>query len=550
MAPLENHEGHFDEMTCLLYLDGQLDRGRAAELARHVGECPACRKLLTALEEESELLRGALTEEEEAVPARLLTPPAEESVPWGWLTGLGLAGAGTYTLWSAFFKPLWDNLSMAGLGPEYLGAMLMFGGAFWKGWDSVMNLMNVLAVGTLGVLLVMLVRRAASRSATLAMVMAGVAAILSLPPAVAAAEIKKGESYTLPAGETIKSDLYLFGGSVRIDGTVEGDLIVFCESLNLSGRVTGDVIFFGKRARVDGQVDGDVRGFGNDVAVAGTVAKNFMVFGEMLTISPKAQVGGSATLFGASMDLDGRVARDLLAHVAKPRISGFVGGSAEIHAHQLAISSGAEIQGKVRVKAESQPNISSQAKFGSGAPEVEIIKREPPYLKLRFYRNKLLKTGAAFVLGLILYAFIPAFMNDTVKNAGRYGSAFGYGALTLFATPILAIVACFTVVGIAPALVAMLLWIILLYAGQIALGGWIGQRALGVPETFGGRIGRLALGLLVIRILGNLPYVDDWVWVVVAMWGMGALVYTAYKRLRPDPVYVPSEPAPLPSGSA
>ncbi len=33
---------HFDEMACLLYLEGQLDPARARELSAHIAECPAC----------------------------------------------------------------------------------------------------------------------------------------------------------------------------------------------------------------------------------------------------------------------------------------------------------------------------------------------------------------------------------------------------------------------------------------------------------------------------------------------------------------------------
>ena len=47
---------HFDEMACLLYLEGQLDQARASELAAHADQCAPCRDLLRALERESQLL--------------------------------------------------------------------------------------------------------------------------------------------------------------------------------------------------------------------------------------------------------------------------------------------------------------------------------------------------------------------------------------------------------------------------------------------------------------------------------------------------------------
>ena len=63
---------HFDEMACLLYLEGQLDPQRAQELETHVEDCAACRNLLHALQSETTLLSSALTEDNEPVPARIL----------------------------------------------------------------------------------------------------------------------------------------------------------------------------------------------------------------------------------------------------------------------------------------------------------------------------------------------------------------------------------------------------------------------------------------------------------------------------------------------
>ena len=37
---------HFDEMTVLLYLEGQLDAERAREVKEHAASCPSCRALL------------------------------------------------------------------------------------------------------------------------------------------------------------------------------------------------------------------------------------------------------------------------------------------------------------------------------------------------------------------------------------------------------------------------------------------------------------------------------------------------------------------------
>src|SRR5207245_8888502 len=53
---------HFDEMTCLLYLEGQLERPRALELVAHAEGWAECRAVLRALERESRLLAHALVD--------------------------------------------------------------------------------------------------------------------------------------------------------------------------------------------------------------------------------------------------------------------------------------------------------------------------------------------------------------------------------------------------------------------------------------------------------------------------------------------------------
>ncbi|PYU12386.1 MAG: hypothetical protein DMG29_14260, partial [Acidobacteria bacterium] len=107
-------------MTCLLYLEGQLERPRALELVAHAEGCAECRALLRALERESRLLAHALVEEDETVPARLLAPPVSDKTPWAWIVSFGLAAAGAYTLWTGVVEPWRQELSRAGFGGDSL----------------------------------------------------------------------------------------------------------------------------------------------------------------------------------------------------------------------------------------------------------------------------------------------------------------------------------------------------------------------------------------------------------------------------------------------
>ena len=94
-------------MTCLMYIERQLERTRALEVSAHTQDCSQCRTLLRALERESRLLTRALFEEDEPLPARLaqFQERARKSMQWVWGIVVGLAATGVYALYNGFVAP-------------------------------------------------------------------------------------------------------------------------------------------------------------------------------------------------------------------------------------------------------------------------------------------------------------------------------------------------------------------------------------------------------------------------------------------------------------
>ncbi len=523
---------HFDEMTCLLYLEGQLERPRALELVAHAEGCAECRALLRALERESRLLAHALVEEDEAVPARLLAPPVSDKTPWAWIVSFGLAAAGAYTLWTGVVEPWRQELSRAGFGGDSLITLLFFRGVFWKGWSSMANMVEFLAMATLGLLALGLLRRSWRRWTTV--MMSAIIAVLLLPPQAAAAEVVKHvESYTLPTGEIVRNDLIVTAARARIDGTVDGDLISFSKSLTINGRVTGDVIGFGQSVRINGQVDGNVRVFGEQLSLSGTtVGKNVTAFVGHLEFDSKSRVGGGMMLFTGEAMLDGRMGRDLLGFIGRTTLNGLVGGNVRLNGDRLSIGPTAEIAGKASYTGDHQPEVDPKAKLASPL-EVKIEQRRPDYLRPRYYFHQALSWGATFVFGLVLILLLPGFFAEVVRSSHRYGPAFGFGALALFATPILAVLACATIVGLAVGIGTLLVWIVAFYSAQVFVGAWLGETLMGVSPGAGAAIGRLAVGLLLLKVAVALPYIGGWIKLAAVFLGMGALALALYNRTQP-----------------
>ncbi len=539
---------HVDEMGCLLYLDGQLDAGRAAELAAHTRECRDCGALLAALERETHLLRGALAEEAEPVPARVLEPP-QDRAGWAWLVSLGFAGLGAMTLWTQFIEPWQQQLQQVGFGADNLLTMLLFGGVFWEGWPDMLTLIELLAAVTMGALGLVLLRRWMRRRPNMmttgwSVVALGLAlAILALPPAAGAAEVRKAETFRLAKDEVLHNDLILYAGSAQIEGTVEGDLIVFSGQVTVTGRVAGDILAFAQMLRVEGEVGGDIRAFANTLIVNGQVQHNLTTFAETVNLDSEAEINGSVTALASRLTQEGaRVARDMLLLIDRPVVNGFVGGNLTVHARELSIGAGAEVQGRAKYKGRKPPEVSERARLASPL-EVEIEKRGPQYLQLSFYWRQALRWAAAFLLGAFLCLVMPGFYRDLLRRSEQIAASLGLGVLGLVGTPIVAALICITVVGLALGIGTLLIYIVAAYVGHIIFSAWLGRKLLGANPARGSMLAQLAVGLLLYRVAANVPYIGWLVALAAAAWGFGALTLALYHRARPQPGAAAAAPA-------
>jgi len=529
---------HFDEMTAFLFLDGQLERAQAADVRSHMGECAECRSLLTALENESKWLGASLTERD-PVPARFVSPEAKASLPWGWITVLGLAAGGVYTVWSGVVEPFQQQLNQAGFTGGNLMTMLLFSGTLWKGWSSVLSFVEYFSVAAVSMLLMVVLQRYWRRGATVGMVLAGLAMMLvSAPQPARAGEVFKAKpgqpSYSLPSGETVNNDLFVFADSTRIEGTVNGDLIAFGNTIEVGGHVTGDVIAWGAHVRITGQVDGNVRGGASSVFISGKIEKNVSAWAGVVELSPGAQIGGSLLAGGGEMLVSGHVARDYMGFGGSTTIDGSVGGNVQLRSGELVIGQTGNIAGFTKYEGDQPAVVETGAKLGSPV-QFTLHSHAPNYRSLRYYWHRVELWGAAFVLGLVLLLLLPGFFKEGTHASGKFLPALGIGAVVLIATPIMAIIVCFTIVGIGVAITTLLLYAIAVYIAQVFVATWLGHILLGHSEGTGGTLGRLALGLVIVHGLEMLPlHIGLFIHIVIVIpWGLGAIAIASYRCTRP-----------------
>ena len=211
------------------------------------------------------------------------------------------------------------------------------------------------------------------------------------------------------------------------------------------------------------------------------------------------------TLGSTDTQLDGKVAGDLLAFTEVLDVNGSLGGNAMIRGERLRIGPQADISGQIKYRGGRSPEVASGARLAGPVAILARGRARPNYASPGFYWRQVLAWAASFLLGIALYLVAPGFFNDIENASKRFGPCFGLGVLFLFATPIAAIIACLTIVGLGVGITTLLVYVIAIYAAGIFIGEWLGAKLLGPGTGAGAVIGRLALGLAVLALVAHNP---------------------------------------------
>jgi len=546
----DNTTKHLDEFTLLMYVERHLDRDAAQEVSLHTQTCTRCLTMLRALDRESRLLTRSMLEEDEPLPIKLAEfhEQVKRSMRWIWGVLFGLAAFGVYALYSEYIAPVEQQLENAGFGGSNLLSLMVFQGAFWKGWQSMFTLIEFVALASVAGFGLFAIRKYLRRGTALAVMFASLGLLAAVATPTSAAEFRKNDTVTIAKDETIKADLYAMGDHIRIEGTIDGDFFGFGQSVEISGHVTGDVICFCQSLRIGGQVDGNLRSMANNITLTGTIDRSASTFTEMLTVDPSGKIGHNLTSFTKTLTLDGKLGRDLLTMFGKGTINGSIGGSLTARGENLTINSAASIGGTAKFEGDHSADVSTNAKLASPLEFKKMQHKSHDDVRGSGYYVWAVIWAVAYILfGLVLLSLLPGFSREASGNVENVGASLGLGVLVFFAVPIAAVIACVTVVGLFVGLATLFLWYASLYFAQIIVGTTIGQWILGRAADTWGLIGRMVIGICILRVGTAVPYLGIWVKYGVIIWGVGALSLAIYRRLQPT--IAPNIP-PVPVGPA
>jgi cytoskeletal protein CcmA (bactofilin family) len=428
------------------------------------------------------------------------------------------------------------------------------------------------------------------------------ALLVAVVPVAAAAAVNSGTAYELAEGDTFDGDLYAFGETVTIAGRVTGDVVAAASQVLIAptGVVEGDLLAAGQSVVVKGTVNDDVRGaaFTVQVATGGHVGGDLVGVGYDVSAAEGSSIDGDALGAGYQGLFDGEVAKDVTFYGSGFELNGTVGGDVEAHVDAatsggptpfmfpmpvspprmiqpgLSIAEGSRIEGDLKHVSPQAVTIPQDVVSGETTFEMRDVGEDeepdqPPTASDRAvgWMWTVLKDFVALLVvgALVILAWPRLSAALTGHLADKPMPSLGWGCLSIVlaavfavALPAMALIlaAFLNLINVGPLVKPVLAVGILSFAlltigtyllswlGTVVVGNWTGRSLLSrvAPTAGTGRFAPLVLGLAIVAIVTNLPYIGFPMTVIVVSLGLGALVLGIWRSRAALPPAVAPPP--------
>jgi cytoskeletal protein CcmA (bactofilin family) len=529
----------YSEQILAIAVDGELAVEEAPRLRDHLATCQRCRDLLDALRAENRVLSESLHE----LPEEAASPAGFSRLRWSWGWGDLAIMAAVLTLGSivsGWFAELsipaaleWFNpFSLSGRTNLFFNLSYYFahgGAAMLSDYAAVVGWLCLLLL--LGGSILLLGRRGGLRQPGLRLLIVLLA--LSLPSF--ALERRHGEFVTVAANETVDDTLLASANTVRVEGVVNGDLLAFGRTVEIRGTVKGDLISCAQRIEVSGTVEGHIYTLSHSLDLHGQLGHSIYGLVQSLRVDDRGRVGEGIVVATGDASLEGEVKRSVTIFTSNADVSGSIGRELTMAGSRLTLTDTARVGGNLsaRVRRLKDVHIANGATI-AGKSDIQLQVRESHFTRPRFYFHQAVWLAGAMLVGWLGLLLFPGFFQDTTQLVGSGWRSLGLGVGVLAGVPVAMVVAAITLVGFPVSLMLLAVYLAGIYLAKVWVGAFLG-RVLLKPSanTKGDWLLGLLVGLLILTIVGFIPYLGGLVRLGVVCLGLGAFAWQLYQFSRP-----------------
>ncbi len=344
---------------------------------------------------------------------------------------------------------------------------------------------------------------------------------------------------TIVLSEASTTNAYLAGTDVTVVTQLSGDLLAAGGTVTSSGSIMGDAMLVGGAVDIQKPIAGDVRASGGHVTVNAPIGGDFIASGGTVVASTSARdtriaapsirlTGGSSgpvTLFGADVYIEGDFKGDVTIEASD----------------RITIADGTHISGVLRYNAPQQLVVPPLAHIDGGTNYIGSSSFLPTSQEAKTFAVAgatilfIVHLTAVLVLAGLLAGLFPLFTERVAERAlvdhsvGKFVllSLLGFGIFV--ATPVLILILLFSFVGIGVALLLMAVYALFVMLAYIYAGILAGAAlARGLVKRYVITWKEAVVGMLVLYLIGVLPYVGFLIKFILIMAAGGSIASIAY----------------------
>jgi cytoskeletal protein CcmA (bactofilin family) len=519
----------YSEHTCAIFVDGELGSDEARRLRDHLTTCQRCRELVDALRAENRILGESLHE----LPAEAPSPATFSRSRWSWLWGDLAAMAALLALGSIFF--VWINDlkipdTLQWLNPFGVDGItnLIFNFSYYFANGGTAMLADYAAVvGGLLLLLgagaLLLGRRGRLQQPGLLLLIALL--MMSLPSF--ALERRHADFVTVAANETVDDTLLAAGNTVRMEGVVNGDLLAFGRTLEVRGTVKGDLVSFAKRTVVSGTVEGSIYNLSESLDLDGQLGHSIYGWMQSLRVDSRGHIGDGIVVGAGDVSLEGDVKRSATIFAGNADVSGSIGRELTMAGGGLTLTNTARVGGNLSARVHQLKDVHiADGATVAGKRDIQVRARESQFTRPRFYFHQAVWLAAAMLVGWLGLLLFPGFFESCTQAVGSGWRSLGLGFGVLVGAPVALIVIAITLVGLPLSLMLFAVYLVAIYLAKIWVAAFLGRMLLKpAGATKGEWVLGLLVGLVILAVIGFIPYLGGLIRLAVMCLGLGAFAW-------------------------
>ena len=334
------------------------------------------------------------------------------------------------------------------------------------------------------------------------------------------------------------NNIYAAGARVSIEGKVKENIWVAGALVDVDTEIDGDLYAAGSKVSVKGIVTGKARVAGADLNIDAEIIEVLNAAAASIEVSDNTKLPSNSSLAAALIEFDGTAEDNLSLYADEVVFTGQASGSVTIEARNVNLDETARIEGDLTIRSSEKAVISPNATIvgkltQTSLEDSEFFKaHEDNSDDLGFF---FLLATSVFLLGLILVIFARGFVEQGITMLRTQpGKSILWGLVVFFSIPIFVLITMVTIVGIPIGVAALLLLPFLLILGftmaTLGVSDWILNRKSESKQT-SQRLLFLAAGVIILVIVGFLPFVGGLLILLAMLLGLGAAAVTLGSHL-------------------